>query len=163
MSVASAVQNQRQRRKRMSLAQEAEFIRQVPMLSHLEHTDQKILCFASERVVFEPGEVLFRQGDAADAAYVIIEGTVEILVWTATGSLLVNCVGQYDILGETGIFGDLPRSATAVAKTRLEALRIPPDLFRRMIHGSPETALELSHILAQRLAKTTAQLGRTAS
>jgi len=146
----------------MSLAQEAELIRQVPMLSQLEQASRKMLCFASERVVFEPGEVLFRQGDAADAAYVVIEGTIEIAVWTASGSLLINDVGQYEILGESGIFGDLPRSATATAKTRIEALRIPRDLFRRMIHGSPDVAFHLSQVLAQRLARTTAQLGMAA-
>lgn len=146
----------------MSLAQEAELIRRVPMLSQLEQASRKMLCFASERVVFEPGAVLFRQGDVADAAYVVMEGVVEIAVWTAGGSLLINDVGQYEILGETGIFGDLPRSATATAKTRIEALRIPRDLFFRMIHGSPDAALHLSHVLAQRLARTTAQLGMAA-
>ena len=65
------------------------------------------------------------------------EGTVEIMVWTPTGSLLVNRVGEHEILGETGMFGDLPRSTTAVAKSRVEALRVPSDLFRGMFHSSP--------------------------
>ena len=142
----------------MSLAQEVELIRQIPMLSQLEPAAQKMLCFASDRVVFQPGQVLFRQGEAADAAYVVIEGSVEIKVWTAGGWLLINSIEQYEILGETGMFGDLPRSATAIARTRLETLRIPREVFRRTIHGSPEAALHLSHVLAQRLAKTTARL-----
>lgn len=142
----------------MSLAQEAELIRRIPMLSQLEAAAQKMLCFASERVVFEPGQALFRQGEAADAAYVVIEGSVEIVVRTASGSLLVDCVGQNQILGEAGMFGDLPRSATAIARTRLETLRIPRDVFRSVLQGSSDAALHLSHMLAQRLAKTTAWL-----
>ena len=142
----------------MSLAQEVELVRQVPILSRLEPIAQKMLCFASERIVYNAGEVLFRQGDAADSAYIILEGTVEIMVWTASGSLHINSIGQHEILGETGMFGDLPRSATAVAKTRVEVLRVPSDLFRGMIHRSPDAALQLSHVLAQRLARTTAQL-----
>jgi CRP/FNR family transcriptional regulator, cyclic AMP receptor protein len=142
----------------MSLVEEAAQIRRVPMLSPLETGVRKMLCFASERVEFQPGEVLFRQGESADAAYVLLEGTVEIVLRTASGSLLVNSMGQYDILGEAGMFGDLPRSATAVASTRIVALRIPGELFRRAIHDSPAAALQLSQTLAQRLAKTTAQL-----
>lgn len=147
----------------MSLAQEAELIRQVPILSCLEPVAQKMLCFVSERVAFGAGEILFRQGESADSAYVILAGTVEIMVWTQSGSLLVNRVGEHEILGETGMFGDLPRSATAVAKTRVEALRVPSDLFRSMIHSSPDAALHLSHVLARRLASTTAQLSAAAA
>src|SRR5688572_6292576 len=98
----------------MSLTQEVELIRQVPILSNLAPAAQKMLCFASERVCFEAGQVLFRQGDKADAAYIVIEGSIEIVVWTASGSLLVNTVEQFGVIGETGMFGDLPRSATAI-------------------------------------------------
>jgi len=146
----------------MSIAQEAALIRQVPILSHLEPVAQKMLCFVCDRVTFEPGAVLFRQGELADSAYVVIEGSVEIMVWTKGGSLRINQVGQYEILGETGMFGDLPRSATAVAETRVEALRVPSELFRRMIHDSPDASLHLSEVLARRLARTTAQLSLAA-
>lgn len=146
----------------MSLAKEVEAIRQVPMLSHLEATSQKMLCFASERLIYEPGQVLFRQGEAADAAYVVIDGSVEIVLCTASGSLLLNTLSQNDFFGETGMFGDVPRSATAIAKTRLDTLRIPRDVFRRTIHGCPDAALELSCILARRLANTTVQLSAAA-
>jgi CRP-like cAMP-binding protein len=142
----------------MSLSQEVELIRHVPILSNLAPAAQKMLCFASERMCYEAGQVLFRQGDAADAAYILIDGAVEIVVWTASGSLLVNTVEQYGVIGETGMFGDLPRSATAVAKTRLEALRVPKDVFCQTIHGNPEAALRLTCMLAERLASTTARL-----
>lgn len=147
----------------MSLAQESALIRQVPILSCLEPVSQKMLCFVSDRIAFAPGEVLFRQGESADSAYVILEGTVEIMVWTSSGSLLVNSVGEHEILGETGMFGDLPRSATAVARGRVQALRVPSDLFRSMIHSSPDAAIHLSHVLARRLANTTAQLSAVAA
>jgi len=142
----------------MSLTEEAALIRQVPILSHLGPVAQKMLCFVSERVTFEAGMTVFRQGESADAAYVLLDGEVEIMVWTKSGSLCINQVGKYEILGETGMFGDLPRSATAVARSRVEALRVPSELFRRMIHDSPDASLHLSRVLAQRLARTTAQL-----
>ena len=72
----------------MSLAQEVESIRQIPMLSHLAPAAQKMLCFASERIVYNAGDVLFRQGDASDSAFLLLEGTAEVLIWTSKGSLL---------------------------------------------------------------------------
>ena len=142
----------------MSLEQEVEFIRNVPILSDLAKSAQKMLCFTSERITFEPGQVVFRQGDFADSAYVVIEGSVEISVSTTRGSRPINTVNQHGIIGEAGILGDMPRSASATAMTRLETLRIIKDVFRKVIYGNPDAALRLTSILAQRLANTTMQL-----
>jgi CRP-like cAMP-binding protein len=142
----------------MSLEQEVELIRNVPILSELAPAAQKMICFASERVSFEPGRPIFRQGDFAEAAYVLIEGTVEITIVVDGAERRVNRVGRNAIVGEAGIIGDLPRSATATAVTRVEALRVSKDVFRKVIHGNPDAALRLACILAQRLANTTVQL-----
>jgi CRP-like cAMP-binding protein len=142
----------------MSLATEVDLIRRVPIFSAIGPDKQKLLCFSSERLTFEPGQAMFREGDSADAAYVIIDGTVEITVLTANGPLLVNTLGESDVVGETAIFGDVPRTATATAKTRLEALRVCKDLFFELVHDNADAAMEINRILATRLANTTARL-----
>lgn len=142
----------------MSLAVEVELIRQVPVFSAIEPAQQKLLCFSSERMVYEAGQVVFREGDSADAAYVVIDGSVEITVQTAHGPRVVNTMGQCDVVGETAIFGDVPRTATATAKTRTEALRVRKDLFLELVRDNAAAALQLNRILASRLASTTAQL-----
>ena len=146
----------------MSLEVEVDLIRQVPLFSAIEPAKQKLLCFSSERLVYEAGQVMFREGDAPDAAYVVIDGTVEITVETAGGARVVNTLGKSDVVGETAIFGDLPRTATAVAKTRLEALRVCKDLFLNLVRDNAEAALQINRMLAARLANTTAQLRATA-
>jgi CRP-like cAMP-binding protein len=70
-------------------------------------------------------------------------------------------VGRNEIIGEIAIFGDVPRTATAKAVTRLETLRISKQLFTKIIRENPDAALELIRVLAGRLANTTAQLSRT--
>ncbi len=143
----------------MSLATEVDLIRRVPVFSAIGAEKQKLLCFSSERLTFEPGQVMFREGDVADAAYVVIDGTVEITVDTPSGPLLVNTLGESDVVGETAIFGDVPRTATATAKTRLEALRVDKDLFVDLMRDNPDAAMQINRILATRLANTTARLG----
>lgn len=143
----------------MSLAREFELIRRVPIFGAIGPAKQKLLCFSSDRLTFEAGQVMFREGDAADAAYVLIDGTVEITVRTPGGPLLVNTLGQSDVVGETAIFGDVPRTATATAKTRLEALRVCKDLFLELVRDNADAAMQLNRILATRLANTTARLG----
>ena len=143
----------------MSLAIEVDLIRRVPVFSAIEPAKQKLLCFSSERLTYEAGDVIFREGDAPDAAYVVIDGTVEITIQTPGGPRVVNTLGQSDVVGETAIFGEVLRTATATAKTRIEALRVCKDLFLNVVRENAEAAMQLNRILATRLANTTAQLG----
>ncbi len=147
----------------MSLEQEVELIRQFRIFSKIDPGLQKLLCFSSERLTFDAGQVMFHAGDEADAAYIVIDGTVEISVPTPSGPFVVNTMKPNDIVGEIAIFGEVPRTATATAMTRLETLRISKEVFTNVIRQSPDAALELVRILAARLANTTAQLGRTIS
>jgi CRP-like cAMP-binding protein len=98
-----------------------------------------------------------------DAAYIVIDGTVEISVPSPSGPIIVNKLGRNEIIGEIAIFGEVPRTATATATSRLETLRISKELFTKIIRENPDAALELIRVLAARLANTTAQLSRTLS
>jgi len=147
----------------MSLDQEVELIRQFPIFSKLQPAMQKLLVFSSERLTYDAGQVMFNAGDMGDAAYIVIEGSVEISVPTPGGPIVVNKLGRNDIIGEIAIFGDVPRTATAKALTPLETLKISKELFTKVIRENPDAALELIRVLAARLANTTTQLSRTIS
>ena len=147
----------------MSLEQEVELIRQFPIFSKIQPAMQKLLCFSSERLTYDIGQVMFNAGDAADAAYIIIEGKVEISVPTPSGPIIVNTLGKNELLGEIAIFGEVPRTATAKATAKLETLKISKDMFIKVIRENPDAAVELIKILAGRLANTTSQLTQTRS
>jgi len=147
----------------MSLEQEVELIRQFPIFAKIQPAMQKLLCFSAERLNYDAGQVMFKAGDMGDAAYIVIDGKVEISVPTPTGPIVVNTLGRNDLIGEIAIFADTPRTATATAQTRLETLKISKELFTKIIRENPDAALELIKVLAGRLANTTAQLSRTIS
>jgi CRP-like cAMP-binding protein len=147
----------------MSLEQEVELIRQFPIFSKIQPAMQKLLCFSSERLTYDAGQVMFNAGDAADAAYIIIDGSVEISVPTPSGPIIVNTLGKNELLGEIAIFGEVPRTATAKAVSKLETLKISKDMFIKVIRENPDAAIELIKILAGRLANTTSQLTQTRS
>jgi CRP/FNR family transcriptional regulator, cyclic AMP receptor protein len=147
----------------MSLEQEVELIRQFPIFSKIQPAMQKLLCFSAERLTYDAGQVIFNAGDTADAAYVVIEGTVEISVPTPSGPIIINTMTKNEILGEIAIVGEVPRTATAKAVSKLETLKISKELFIKIIRENPDAAIELIRILASRLASTTSQLTRTRS
>jgi CRP/FNR family transcriptional regulator, cyclic AMP receptor protein len=142
----------------MSLQQEFELLRRVPIFAEIEPARLKLLAFMSERVGFDPGKRLMQQGDAADAAYLIIEGHAEVILETPAGPVIVATLGANESVGEMGILGNVPRNATVRAKDRVIALRISKEPFMRMVREFPSMAVSIMQELAQRLDSTNQQL-----
>ncbi len=141
----------------MSIDQEVEVLRRIPLFANVEPAKLKLMCFASERITYKSGQSLCEQGDIGDAAFIILEGTADVIV-TRDAPMVVAQVGKDDIVGEIAILVDIPRTATITATGDLTALKITKDLFFRMITDFPEMGVEIMRVLAQRLEQTTAQL-----
>ncbi len=142
----------------MSLNEEVELLRNIPLFANIEPSKLKLLAFTSDRLTFEPGQNLFMQGDYGDAAYIIVDGTADVIVDTPGGPLKVATLGRNDFVGEIAILCDVPRTATVTAATRLTTLKISKDLFFRLISEFPQMAIEFMRELAMRLERTTADL-----
>jgi len=141
----------------MSIEQEVEILRKIPLFAKIDPAKLKLMCFASERLTFKNGQSLFERGDSGDAAYILIDGTADVIVQNDKPSVVAQ-VGKNDIVGEIAILCDVPRTATVTATSELTALKITKDLFFRMVTDFPEMGVEIMRVLAHRLEQTTAQL-----
>src|SRR5215471_15269192 len=75
---------------------------------------------------FPVGHVLFREGDPADAVYVIRAGSVEVATAVNGGQAhIISKLGPADFFGEMSVIELKPRSATAKAAEPLVVYRIP--------------------------------------
>jgi len=142
----------------LSLNEEVELLRNIPMFANIEPSKLKLLAFTSERMAFKDGDVLFRQGEQGDSAYVIIGGEADVIVDTPKGPLTVAKLKRNDIVGEIAILCDVPRTATVKASSKLEAMVIAKDLFFRLIMEFPQMAVEIMRELARRLDATNRKL-----
>ncbi len=142
----------------MSLNEEVELLRKIPLFAKLEPSKLKLLAFTSDRLTYDAGHKLFDQGDMGDAAYIIVEGEAEVLVDTPKGEVRVATLCRNDFVGEIAILCDVPRTASVLAKTELVTLRISKDLFFRLIAEFPQMAVEIMRELAHRLERMNAQL-----
>lgn len=146
----------------MSLQQEFELLRHVRFFSDIEPAKLKLLAFMSQRVGFDDGKTIFRQGDPGDAAYLIIDGEADVVLEGPAGPITVATLGANDIVGEMAILSGAPRNATVRAKGRLTALKIAKEPFLRMVREFPSMAVSIMLELAHRLDSTNNQL-RTAT
>ena len=142
----------------MSLKEEVEILRQIPLFAKIDPSRIKLLAFTSERLTFQSDDIVCKQGDIGDAAYFIMAGEADVIVDTPSGPLTVATLGKNDVVGEIAILIDIPRTATIKAKTELTTLKITKDVFFRMVTEFPEMAVEMMRVLAERLVRTTDDL-----
>ena len=142
----------------MSLNEEVEILRNIPLFGNIETSKLKLLAFTSERTTFPAGQELFHQGDPGDAAYILISGEADVRVDSPTGEITVAKLGKNDLVGEIAILCDVPRTATVAARTDVTALVVSKDLFFRLIAEFPQIAVVIMRELALRLERTTNQL-----
>jgi CRP-like cAMP-binding protein len=142
----------------MSLTQDVEVLRNIPLFAKVEPAKLKLLAFTSERLEYLSGDELFHQGDYADAAYIILSGQADILVDTPNGAVKVASLGKNEIIGEIAILCDVPRTATVTASTDVETLKVSKENFFHLLTQFPQIGVEVMHELASRLHHTTQQL-----
>jgi len=138
---------------------EAEQLKQVPMFSRLDASRLKLLAFTSESLQFAAGQILFNHSDPSDAAYVIMEGEVEILGDGPDGEPVALVTrGRNELVGEMAALSNAPRSATLRAKGPVRVLKISNDDFVRLLTENPEVALSVMRELSDKLAKSHEQV-----
>lgn len=142
----------------MTLHEEVEALRNIPLFAKIDASKLKLLAFASERVSYGPGQDLFKQGDPGDAAYIILDGEADIIVDTPGGELVVASMKKNDFVGDIAILCDVPRTATVRATKPLSTLVITKDLFFQLVTEFPDMSVAIMRELAQRLHKTTQDL-----
>ena len=145
----------------MTLDTEVMSLRQVPLFREVEPSRLKLLAFTSERVHFEPGQDFFVRGEAADAAYLILEGSAAVSIDGPFGPVRLALLGANALVGEMGILADQPRSATVAAVDPAMALRIDRAVFLELLAQFPQIAIAVMRELALRLEQTNQQLAQS--
>jgi CRP/FNR family transcriptional regulator len=133
----------------------------VPVFSTLVREDlERIAQFAVPRE-FEPGEVVFREGDASDTCYVVRDGRARALRTHTDGrTLTLATFGPGDIFGELALFEDERRSATVEAIEQTGAVAVLGPDMRRLMSEHAEISSRLVIALGRRLRETNERLSR---
>ncbi len=105
------------------------------------------------------GKLLFRRGDAGDAAYIVVSGRLRVVDDTA-GERALNEVGPGETLGEMALLSAERRSATVFAVRDSLLARLPAAAFERLIERHPRVLRRISDLLAERLRRLSAPAGR---
>ena len=106
-----------------------------------------------EGKLYSAGQIVIEMGTVGTTMYVVLDGEVEI---HAGGELTVG--GPGIIFGEMALIDDAPRSATVTAKTDCRLLELDRRRFESLVSETPYFALEVMHVMADRLRRTNARI-----
>jgi CRP-like cAMP-binding protein len=94
------------------------------------------------------GEILFREGDEADAFYILARGTLTVM----SGSAVLEVVRSGGLIGKMALVDtEAPRSASVIASTYAELFRIDRSDFLALVAGAPDFAVMVMRVMARRL------------
>jgi CRP-like cAMP-binding protein len=138
-----------------------ELLARVPVFSTLESEDLERIADLAVPRAFEPGQVVFREGDASDTCYIVRSGRARAVRGHVDGrTITLATFGPGDIFGELALFEDERRSATveAIEPTSVVAV-LGPDMRRLMVEHAGISA-RLVIALGRRLRETNERLSR---
>ncbi len=118
-------------------------LRNVPMFSVLDTSRLKMVTLTSDRLSLAKGHVLFKQGDQADAAYIVLSGALDAYLELSDRRVHLSRNAENTIIGEMGLIGDTPRSATIIAASDALVLRIAKEVFLNLVAEVPTMALAI--------------------
>ncbi|RCK25920.1 multidrug transporter [Thalassospira profundimaris] len=147
-----------------NIEQEVRLLRTIPLFAGLDPSVVKLLAFTSPRLTFKHGEVLVKQGDPGDAAFIVISGRGEIWLTTEEQQTLkLRDVHPKEVIGEIALLVDAPRSATIRAVEDMTVLKLDKTEFLGLVRQDQAVAVQLIRVLADRLDQTTKQLSSRTS
>src|SRR6185295_7169951 len=135
----------------MSIEDDIAFLERVPALRLLGRDALRILAIGSENRYIHEGVSLFGEGEEADGAYVVQEGSFE-LVSEKSGTASV--VGPGALIGELALLTETRRPVAAIAREPSSVVRIPRQLFLKMLEGYPDAARRMRDAVATRVNQT---------
>jgi CRP/FNR family cyclic AMP-dependent transcriptional regulator len=142
----------------------AELLAETPLFALLDEQERSSLAERTEHVHFDAGVTIFRGGEPGDSMYVVRTGEVEIFFKNDTGQRIVlETARAGDFFGEISLLDGGPRTASAVAKTDVEAIMVDRNDLDEFLRRSPAAAMDLLAATGRRLRETARLLRHTAS
>lgn len=128
-------------------------LRKSPLFQGLTDDELQQLMNMAEPVSLRAGDVLIKQGDLGDVAYVVIQGEFEIQKQSGESLIKIDIRNPGDVVGEMALLARTTRSATVISKTDSEVLRIPQEAFEKLLSSSSTAAMAVLHWVMERLTQ----------
>ena len=131
-----------------------QLLEQNPLFASMSVDEATYLRSVGKQRTLAAGEQLFASGSPGDALFIVLDGTIHILMPSQDGDVFVERFQRGELLGEIAVLDDQPRTASAMAAAPSALLVIQRDDFLAFLERFPSYRQRLITILVQRLRRT---------
>jgi len=122
-------------------------LRQVSFFHPLPFAIVEHLTSELQSATYQPGDVIIRDGEPGERFYIIAEGRAR----AAKDGMQLREMGSGESFGEIALLRRIPRTATVIALSRLEARTLAREEFLAAVTGNPESVERAEAVVSTRL------------
>lgn len=130
-----------------------DFLKERTIFKVLDERVLSAICQLFEEERLSSGQVVFHEGDKADALYVIQQGRVSVYQGHDPPKLVTH-LGSGDLFGEMAAYNESKRTATIRATEDSIVLRLPMKQFNELQAYFPQVTKEIVSLITKRLDKS---------
>ena len=117
-----------------------EFLKKIPLFAEMSDEDLARICNMVVDIHLLAGQELFEEGSVGDCAYIIKEGSLEIIKQSGDREILLAVRETGEVIGEMALLEDAPRTASVRAREDSLLLSIHRDQLEDLFNSSPSAA-----------------------
>lgn len=137
------------------MACKPEMLRDVPLFSLLDEDEQSVLAGQVDLKTFAPRERIYKMGEPAPLAYVLLSGKVQVTtVDQDEQEVVVGEPGEHDFFGFASMLEQTPHQTSAHALEESTCLEISRDDIQVLLERKPHAGMDLLTMLGRQLHAT---------
>jgi hypothetical protein len=145
--------------KTLSTLERILLLREVPMFSKLSPEDLEKIAGIAHEQLFSSRAVICREGDPGNTLYIIVTGSVDVIVTADRRENIIASRGEGEFVGEMAILESMPRSATLRARGEVRMLSIEGGAFHSILMDRPEVAISVLRHMSSRVREINERIG----
>jgi CRP-like cAMP-binding protein len=144
----------------MALDEDVRVLSRVSLFEGFTQEQLRLLAFGAEPMRLAARKYVYREGDQADSAFLVIEGTVELIREQEGRRRVVGNAQSGTLLGELALIADTNRATDAATATDARLMRLGRQQFRRILEEFPELAGLLHDRIVEQLQRMVSDIER---
>lgn len=133
----------------MDIKERIRCLQHIDLFDFMSPEEQGTFAESLPEIQLKAGDILFQEGDSGDEMFVLLSGALKI----HKDIKIITTIEAVDYIGEMALIDDKPRSATVVAITSCELLKIDREVFQRQIAGQPGCLASIMKSLTRKIRK----------
>jgi len=126
----------------------------IPLFQECDQGFMENLIQSAELRSYEPNRIVARQGDPADAFYIVRSGFVKVSAHVGEGELTFTYLTKGEYFGEISLLRGEPKAATLTSVDYVEVVKIPREIFQALLERYPQVGERIQKTAAERLEAT---------